>query len=56
MRMILAAAEMPLDRLAVLADRTAEYSSQTVSAVATPQPIAWETRALNIETKLEQLT
>lgn len=57
MRMILATADgMPLDRLAVLADRTAEHSSQTVSAVATPQPTTWETIALNIETKLEQLT
>lgn len=56
MRMILAAADdMSLDRLAILADRTADYSAPAVRAVTTPASQSWETAAAKIESKIEQL-
>lgn len=60
MRMVLAAADdMPLDRLATLADRTAEYSAPSIAAVAShephePQP--WQATVAEIKASIAELS
>lgn len=53
-RMVLAAAEdMPLDRLAMLADRTAEYASPSIATITPQEPPAWETALTRLEARIE---
>lgn len=55
-RIDLAAAEdMSLDQLAVLADRTADYSAPAVHAVITHAPDSWETAAERMATEIDPL-
>ncbi|KAM7302655.1 hypothetical protein ISCGN_018163 [Ixodes scapularis] len=56
-RMILAAADdMPLGRLAILADRTAEYASPSIATITLHEPPAWQTAITRLETSMEQLS
>lgn len=53
-RMVLAAADdMPLDRLAMLADRTAEYASPSIATITPQEPPAWETALTRLEARIE---
>lgn len=55
-RMVLAAADdMPLERLAMLADRTAEYASPSIATIAPHEPPTWETALTELEALIEAL-
>ena len=60
MRMVLAAADdMPLDRLATLADRTAEYSAPSIAAVASQEPYEpqpWQATVAEIKASIAELS
>lgn len=54
-RMVLASAtDMPLDRLAEMADRVAEYAAPTISTLVEPPPAS--TALQDLQLKIDQLT